>query len=294
MNRTVRKILCWLVMLGVLATTVARGNLYASAYIGQAVECPANDLKCQSEAFMASWHDTSQWVSLSMDAFQEFAGYLSQRFNVSVRFDYNGYNVLKSLFPSLMKLIERDVARQYGLSLPLAFGSQKLEPIAIVAILLSAGSLALAFTRWFDEQVNQEYIDSHIRDLTALGWPIELARVEANYQWQTGLAAVLAHNSLIATGLPGIARDVKILASRDYYNAWAFIHHDQVVHMIEAELLRRRRSDPNPDWDRDLLDPSHRCRYRIFVPGHYEYPNTGDDHHDEVIWVTGKWICIVG
>ena len=101
MKKMSRAILCFMVMLAILLPTLSRTSAASepqpASYQDGNLECASNDVNCKADAFKQAWvnisHDnylcnntTITWpISLGL-------------FNVQLKFDRNGYSVLKKIY----------------------------------------------------------------------------------------------------------------------------------------------------------------------------------------------------
>ena len=210
MKRLSRKMLCLFAVAGLLAPLVVRAQ--------EGAACDSADIECQALAYTAALAKLRTGVDETRSAFGDYVAYLSTRFEVDLRFDGNGQDVLSGLYPSLTKLIEQDVASKYGLSLPLRFpGGRASQGLggAVFGSLVGAIGLAVYLGDLYDQRLNGSFINAMAEDIRGRGWSYELAQAEANHQFtmfiQRVMDLVLIQNE---------SRDIQIVISAEYYIAW--------------------------------------------------------------------------
>jgi hypothetical protein len=205
-----RKMLCLVVLTGLSAPLVVRAQDDAA--------CESGDIECQALAYTTALSATGKAVDDTRSVFSEFLGYVSTRFEVDLRFDGNGQDGLSGLYPSLTKLIEQDVASNYGLSLPLRPpGGRSSHGLgALVGTAVGTIGLAVYLGDLFDQRLNGSFKEAMAQDIRSRGWSLDLARREADFQFTSFIQSITNFVPIHRNQL----RDIQIVLNRDYYIAW--------------------------------------------------------------------------
>ncbi len=309
MKKMARATLCFMVMLAILLPTLARtsaaGEPHPASYQDGNLECDSNDVNCKADAFKQAWVNISHDNYLMKNNTSDYLAYLSELFNVQLRFDRNGYSVLKSIYPSFMKQIEQEVIRDTGVALPLSFnyndgkiaekGTLEIATLlTLIAICVAVNNMSLGLARWNNEVLYQGHIDRITGDLTARGWPPDLARTEANYQWEHYIKKFSVDPSIMRANK---MREAMILASKDYYNAWASKNHALIQNIISLNV-RERRFSPNPFGSGGMTGGL--CRHAVYIP-RSDTQSGANNVHDGGVNLTGTvtvttaggyWVCL--
>jgi hypothetical protein len=284
-----RRALCLVVLAGLLAPL--------AVFAQDDAACESGDTECMALAYSTALATLFKGIEDTRLAFGDYFAYLSARFDVDLRFDENGQEVLRGLYPRLTKLIEEDVAVKYGILLPLRTpGGKSSKSIQLIAAKLTGAVGTAAYAgELSDGRYREAWFNSIVQDLERRGWPPEVARLEANHQFTTYIGPVSSF-LLPVMHIHNLLKQLEIIASGEHYNAWAFFHRGRI-----REIMENRRSHRGPDNGRSYAQwaaeregslggggDTSGCRVVIWVPASSEW----DPETNTLTVIAGHWQCI--
>jgi hypothetical protein len=210
MRKLPTKALCLILLAGLF------GPLAVRAQDG-GLPCENGDNECQAQEYIRALAILLNGVENTNAAFGDYLAYLSTRFSADLRFDGNGQDVLRGLYPSLARLIEQDVSAKHGLSLPLKPPGTSSNGLGrIIAPAVGAIGLAVYLDDLFDHRLDEVFIEAMAQDIRRRGWSLDSARMEANHQFTTYIQSITSFVPITADSV----RDIRIIVNQDYYLAW--------------------------------------------------------------------------
>lgn len=223
MKKTAKKMLCLLILMGLLSPVIVRGQQ-------SSLPCESGDNECMAMAYAEAWGILWKTVEDARIVYGDYLTYVSTRFNVDLRIDQNGYDVFRSLYPNLTKLVEQEIARKYGISLPLKSGKSLKELGVSDAISLVFSLMELG------DHFSDIYINSMVLDFQNIGLSEAEARIEANTEFLQ-LTRITNLSPLVA--IATLKTQLEIFASRQYHGAWQGSHQSRLRELTEARGAHR-------------------------------------------------------
>lgn len=304
MKKTAKKMLCLFIMVLIWLP----GFAWAQKANDELIGCDENDIECIAEVVSQSVGRSRAFIKVVQNMSASWMAHNSALFNITWRFDANGQAVFKSLFPSLTKLIEKDLASKYGIVLPLeGVSNQKALDGGLI---VGAIALALYTGELYDGAFNTERINAMTQDFIRQGYSPEQATVESHQQFleqvqpnsQTiaALAGTVIPGASVPVFVGNLLRDLKILGSGKYYNLWAQFHRGEIREIMREQAAGRR----GPDTGRSYIEWAARREGSLGGSSgsfgnhcsawiHYPATEVWDPVTNTLIYTPARNVCIV-
>jgi hypothetical protein len=301
MKKTAKKLLSLLIMMLILSPGLA----WAKPGDDALINCGEHDIECIENIIGPSVARCFTFTGVVGDVSASWIDYNSRLFNVAWRVDANGSEVFRSLYPSLTKLIEKDLASKYGIVFPLKKTANK-RGLGDIGSIFDIVDAAIHVFELYDERFNEPRINAMIDDLERRGYSHDNAVVEANQQFieriqpnSQVIASLFGPPGSAVVGMGNLLRDLEILGSGKYYNLWAQFHRAEIREILRQQAAGRRgpdtgrsyiewaaRRDQNRDISGSFWD---NCAAWIYYPAYEEW----DPATSTLIYHPARAVCIV-